>query len=61
MQESKTYRDYAADCRRLAKTMSEKDKGTLLKMAEAWESRAEEAERLEIKKIGRSDEHHRGS
>jgi hypothetical protein len=30
MHDSKTYREYAADCRRLAKTMSEKDKATLL-------------------------------
>jgi hypothetical protein len=47
MKDSKTYRDYAADCTRLAKLMGPKDKETLLKMAEAWEERAREAERRE--------------
>ena len=50
MQDAKTYRQYAADCRRMAEIMSPKDKATLLKMAEAWDDRAEEAERLDQKK-----------
>jgi len=50
MQDSKTYRQYAADCRRIASGMSEKDRAVLLQMAEAWESRANEAERSENKK-----------
>jgi hypothetical protein len=45
MKDAKTYREYAADCIRMAKLMGAKDKETLLKMAEAWEERAMEAER----------------
>jgi hypothetical protein len=61
MQETKTYRQYAADCRRIAKTMSKKDGEILLTMAEAWDSRAEEAERLQAKKSDGRDEQRRGS
>jgi hypothetical protein len=50
MPEAKTYRQYAADCRRLAKSMNQKDAATLLTMAEAWEMRADDAEKAEIKK-----------
>ena len=49
MQDAKTYRQYANDCRRIAATMSAKDKTTLLEMARIWDERAEEAER--IKKV----------
>jgi hypothetical protein len=45
MKDAKTYREYAADCIRMAKLTSTKDKDALLKMAEAWEERAREAER----------------
>jgi hypothetical protein len=45
MKDAKTYREYAADCTRMAKLMGTKDKETLLKMAEAWEVRAREADR----------------
>jgi hypothetical protein len=45
MQDSKTYRDYAEDCRRIAQTMNGKDRQALLEMAKAWELRAAEAER----------------
>jgi len=45
MKDAKTYREYAADCIRLAKAMNPADKEVLLKMAEAWEDRAREAER----------------
>jgi hypothetical protein len=45
MKDAKTYLEYAGDCRRMAKMMTAKDKETLLKMAEAWEERAREAER----------------
>ena len=45
MKEAKTYREYAADCRCMAKMMVPKDKEALLKMAEAWEERAREAEK----------------
>ena len=50
MQEAKSYRQYAADCRRLAQTMSAKDREVLLEMALAWESRAQDAERMQTKK-----------
>jgi hypothetical protein len=49
MKEAKTYREYAADCIRIAERMGAKDKAALLKMAEAWEDRAREAERREKK------------
>jgi hypothetical protein len=45
MKDPKTYREYAADCIRMAKLMSPTDREALLKMAEAWEDRAREAER----------------
>jgi hypothetical protein len=45
MKDAKTCREYAADCTRMAKLMDAKDKDVLLKMAEAWEQRAREAER----------------
>jgi hypothetical protein len=45
MKDATTYREYAADCRRIAKLMNPKDQDALLKMADAWEDRAKEAER----------------
>ena len=45
MKDAKTYREYAADCIRIAKLMNAPDRDALLKMAEAWEERAREAER----------------
>ena len=52
MKDAKTYREYAADCLRMAKRMDPKDKKALLEMAEAWEERAREAERHENKPDG---------
>jgi len=52
MKDAKTYREYAADCIRMAKLMSLKDKEALLKMAEAWEERARESDRRENKPKG---------
>jgi hypothetical protein len=49
MKNNETYRQYAADCRRLAETMSSKDRVVLLEMAAAWEARAEEAARIKNK------------
>jgi hypothetical protein len=46
MKDAETYRQYAADCRRLAATMQAKDRKTLLEMAAAWEARADEASRV---------------
>ena len=52
MQDSKTYRQFANECRRMAATMSAKDKSVLLEMAKLWEERAEEADRAERKREG---------
>jgi hypothetical protein len=40
-----TYRRYAAECMRIASKMGAKDRKTLLEIAQAWEVRAQEAER----------------
>jgi hypothetical protein len=50
MKDAKTYRQNAADCRRIAQTMRGEDRATLLQMAELWESTAREAERRESRK-----------
>jgi hypothetical protein len=47
MQDSNVYRRYANDCRRIAQTMSAKDKAIMLEMAKVWDDRADEAERME--------------
>jgi len=44
---AKKFRDYAAECRRLAQRASEKDRKVLMEIAEAWIACAEEAERKE--------------
>jgi len=44
---AKKFRDYAAECRRLAQRASEKDRKVLMEIADAWIARAEEAERKE--------------
>jgi hypothetical protein len=49
MKDATTYRQYAAECRRIAQTMNEQDRATLVQMAELWESSAREAVRLEAK------------
>ena len=40
----KKFRDYAAECRRLARTASETDRVVLIEIAEAWIVCAEQAE-----------------
>lgn len=47
MLEAGTYRQYASDCRRIAEGMNGKDRETLLRIAEAWDQRAREAEHIE--------------
>jgi hypothetical protein len=42
---AKKFRDYAAECRRLARTASETDRVVLIEIAEAWIACAEQAER----------------
>ena len=39
------FREYAEDCRRLAKSMKAEHQSTLLKIADAWDRAAEERER----------------
>ncbi len=39
------FREYAEDCRRLAKSMKPEHKATLLEIADAWERAAEEVKR----------------
>jgi hypothetical protein len=58
MLEAKTYRQYAAECIRIAEKMDAKDRRTLLEIAEAWTMRAEEAERREPAGDGKT--RHRG-
>ena len=54
MQDSRAYRKYAEDCRRIAQTMNAKDKAVMFEMAKVWEERAEEAERLAKDKAGQT-------
>ena len=61
MLEAKTYRQYAADCIRIAEKMNTKDKQTLLKIAAAWNMRADEAERRENKIGGRGKDPDHGT
>jgi hypothetical protein len=42
---AKKFRDYAAECRRLARTASATDRVVLIEIAEAWMVCAEHAER----------------
>jgi hypothetical protein len=44
MDDPATYRRYAEECRRLAKTMPEENRRALLKIAEAWIALAQVAE-----------------
>jgi hypothetical protein len=44
---AKQFRDYAAECRRLAQRAPEKDRAVLMEIADAWIACAEEAERKE--------------
>jgi len=43
--DAKKFRDYAAECRRLARAASETDRVILIEIAEAWMVCAEQAER----------------
>jgi len=47
MRNAKQYRQYAAECRRIAQTMSPGQKTRLLEIAEAWEALARDAEKGE--------------
>jgi hypothetical protein len=43
--DAKTCREFARDCVRIAEKMNAKDRETLLRIAQAWETRALDAER----------------
>jgi len=45
MEDSKTYRAFAEECRSLAKRMPAKDRVVLLEIAEAWDMCADDAGR----------------
>jgi hypothetical protein len=45
MRNTKLYRQYAAECRRIAKTMSPDHKARLLEIADAWEALAKDAKK----------------
>jgi hypothetical protein len=45
MRNAKLYRQYAAECRRIAQTMSPDQKARLLEIAEAWDACARDAEK----------------
>ena len=47
MQDLKMFREYAADCIRIAQSMNDEDRAILLKMAHAWEDLVQDAERRE--------------
>jgi len=47
MNDLKMYREFAADCIRMAQSMNAEDRETLLKMAQAWEALVRAAERRE--------------
>ena len=45
--DAQKFREYAAECRRLAQRASDKDRKVLMEIAEAWIVCAEDAERKE--------------
>jgi hypothetical protein len=47
LRDSEKFRKYAADCLRIARQMSGKDRQALLEIADAWEARAQDAEKKE--------------
>ena len=52
MRDVETYRKFAQECRRMAKTASAGDRAVLLQIAEAWDKQANQAVRLAGKKDG---------
>jgi hypothetical protein len=54
--DAKTCREFARDCIRIAEKMNAKDRETLLRIAQAWEARAFEAERRESRSRPRTPE-----
>jgi hypothetical protein len=56
MKDASTYRQYAAECRRIAQTMSGEDRSILLQMAGAWDASAQEAGRIEARRGDKPDD-----
>jgi hypothetical protein len=56
MKDAGTYRQYAAECRRIAQTMNGEDRATMMQMAELWESTAREADRVAAKQRQSGDQ-----
>ena len=52
---AQNFRDYAAECRRLAQRAADKDRKVLMEIAEAWLACAEDAERKEKSGAGAND------
>jgi hypothetical protein len=53
MDDVNKFRQYAAECRRLAQRASDNDRKVLMEIAEAWIACAEEAERKEKARISK--------
>ncbi len=53
--DAQKFRDYAAECRRLAQRASDKDCKVLMEIAETWIACAEDAERKEKSGAGAND------
>jgi hypothetical protein len=45
MRDTETYKEFANECERIARTMTEEHRKSLLTVAEAWREFAREAER----------------
>jgi hypothetical protein len=55
MKDAETYARYAAECQRIARTMSGEQRSSLLAIAEAWLELAREAERQGHARAGGGD------
>ena len=56
MSESEKYKQFAADCLRIAETLTGEDRKRLLKIADAWTERALEAETTRLSRACNGEE-----
>ena len=56
MSESEKYKQFAADCLRIAETLTGEDRKRLLKIADAWTERALEAETTGLSRASNGEE-----
>ena len=56
MSESEKYKQFAADCIRIAETLSGEDKERLLKIADVWTERALAAETTGLNRVRNGEE-----